>query len=741
MKHRPCRIAIAAALACQFTLTSAASSEEAEMPLPPQAEEAVAPQAPAEPQAPVEQVESAEAAPLPDEEIEAPAAGPSGAGKADNVFTLGEITVTGKTENEVSPLAPDTLDSEQLNDFSRDGLRESLDLIPGVSATPGTGSRNEAVISVRGFNRFQVPLLLDGIRLYLPADNRLDLERFLTPDLAEIQVSKGYVSVLNGPDGMGGAINLVTRKPTKPIEGELLYRARFSDNGHFNGYTGYASVGTRQESFYAQAGIEQRDIRGWALSDKFKPTAAENGGQRDHTDSKDWRANLKFGFTPNATDEYTLNFMKQEGEKHGIGSVTGTSTISTWDWPVWDVTNLYWLSHTQLGEKSYIKTKAYYGKYKNELVRYYNVTLADKMDTSHYDDSNYGVQVEVGTDLIAGHTIKASIYYRRDNHTEWSVTHGTPGSVEPKQDNKEDTFSVALEETWHVTPKFDLVFGVSRDARFSHKAEAYGDDDNNNLTPSVLYDQPIADKWATNWQTAAIWRYSDTGKAHFFFSDRTRFPTIFDRFSETWGTGASNPTLKPERAHNFELGIEDRIAPNVVGSAAIFYNEVKDVMRRVRLTSPPYPLAYSGKNQTQNLDKAYYSGIELGISATPTETLEVGANYAYVETTIKNVDDPKAKLDTTPRHQAFLYAKWKPVPKLTIIPALELSDDRWSQDDSNNYMRTGAYELLSLKIAYELLPGWEVSLTGRNLLDKNYATSYGYPQEGRNYLLSTRLKF
>ena len=40
---------------------------------------------------------------------------------------------------------------------------------------------------------------MDGVRIYLPYDNRLDFNRFLTPDLSEIQVEKGYVSVLNGP--------------------------------------------------------------------------------------------------------------------------------------------------------------------------------------------------------------------------------------------------------------------------------------------------------------------------------------------------------------------------------------------------------------------------------------------------------------------------------------------------------------------------------------------------------------
>ena len=84
-----------------------------------------------------------------------------------------------------------------------------MKLVPGVTSTlDGTGRRNERGIFVRGFGRWQVPLAIDGIRIYLPADNRLDFNRFLTQDLAKIEVQKGYVSVLDGPGGMGGAINL-----------------------------------------------------------------------------------------------------------------------------------------------------------------------------------------------------------------------------------------------------------------------------------------------------------------------------------------------------------------------------------------------------------------------------------------------------------------------------------------------------------------------------------------------------
>ena len=93
-------------------------------------------------------------------------------------------------------------------------------MMPGVVSTfDANGRRNESDIFVRGFGRWQVPLMVDGVRIYLPADNRLDFARFLTADIAEMQIQKGYASVLDGPGAMGGAINLVTRKPVEGVRG------------------------------------------------------------------------------------------------------------------------------------------------------------------------------------------------------------------------------------------------------------------------------------------------------------------------------------------------------------------------------------------------------------------------------------------------------------------------------------------------------------------------------------------
>ncbi|MGP1716685.1 MAG: TonB-dependent receptor plug domain-containing protein [Methylophilus sp.] len=690
---------------------------------------------------------------------------------SSNVFTLGQITVTGNRDSE-NPLGTATLDREQLWDFGKNGVADALNLIPGVATTmvSGQGRRNESDISLRGLDRTRVPLTIDGIRLFLPADNRIDFSRFLTADLSEIQVAKGYVSVINGPDGMGGAINLVTRKPVKNFEGEVRYSALLGNNGQHDGDIWYANLGGKQEKFYWQASLQQRDIDGWRLSRDYKsdlPATAPNyqgSGLRNFSDSSDWRGSVKLGFTPNETDEYSFNYSKQSGEKRRAPPVRGNDDVQStgantrvWDWPIWDTSSLYFLSNTQLGSKTYLKSRAFYNTFNNQLD-FYTVApgggnrLGTLANSSTYDDNSKGFSVELGTTYFAQQTLKTSLHYRRDEHIEMNTNRLNNSPVaannnppEPKQKTVEDIWSLALEDTWHISPTIDLVGGISRDMRGSKQAEEFNQAVS--LQPAVLFNLPVKDTNATNYQAAAIWRYQPGGKAHFSVSDRVRFSTIFERYSGRFGTAVSNPGLDPERSRNYELGIEDNLAQGVRGTAAIFHNKIKDYIQQV-----PNAVFVAGVDggffaQNQNVGEATIKGIELGLVASVFPTLEVGGNYSWIDA---EISPPPGTVTSypylaTPKNKGFLYAKWNPTNKWNIVPSYEVADQRWSSQLTGvpgpRYVETGSYSLLNLKVDYRIVNDWVVSFAANNLLDRNYELSAGYPSQGRHFLLSTRYQF
>jgi iron complex outermembrane receptor protein len=126
----------------------------------------------------------------------------------DDIFDLGVIEVNAKVEQ---PSDKETLTYEDIARNNRNDVASALDLLPGVSVQ-NLGARNERLIYLRGFNSRQVPLFMDGIPVYAPYDGNVDLNRFTTFDIGQIDVSKGNASVLYGPNTLGGSVNLVSRR-------------------------------------------------------------------------------------------------------------------------------------------------------------------------------------------------------------------------------------------------------------------------------------------------------------------------------------------------------------------------------------------------------------------------------------------------------------------------------------------------------------------------------------------------
>src|SRR5208337_1925922 len=150
------------------------------------------------------------------------------------------------------------------------------------------------------------------------------------------------------------------------------------------------------------------------LPESFGSTPDQGWGFRQGTGTYDWNVNAKVGWTPNATDEYSLSFRHQEGKKGAPYNVVDPlSGQSAWTWPYWNTQSLYFLSNTKLGETSYVKTKAYWNKFDNDLLAYSNqwvpIQNTPAAFNSVYNDSALGAGVEAGTVIAGVDTVKASL--------------------------------------------------------------------------------------------------------------------------------------------------------------------------------------------------------------------------------------------------------------------------------------------------------------------------------------------
>ena len=89
-------------------------------------------------------------------------------------------------------------------------------------------------------------------------------------NISEVQVSKGYSSPLLGPNGMGGAVNLVTRQPEKKFQADVLMGTGSGDQ-----LLSSVNIGSRWEKFYFQGTFD------WLQSDYF-PLSGNFPGSKFH---------------------------------------------------------------------------------------------------------------------------------------------------------------------------------------------------------------------------------------------------------------------------------------------------------------------------------------------------------------------------------------------------------------------------------------------------------------------------
>jgi iron complex outermembrane recepter protein len=642
-----------------------------------------------------------------------------------NTFNLGEVLVTAPNDSAVTG-SSDTVTQSQMRLLNRETVGTAINTLPGVTLSEG-GPRNEQTIQLRGFDLRQVPVFIDGVPVYVSYDGYVDLARFNTFDLASVQVAKGFSSVLYGPNTLGGAINLVSRKPSKEFEGDITVGLKTDKDFKYNGYRTDINAGGNYGTWYWQASGSMLDTNRYRMSSDFKPTAYEDGGVRDNSYSQDGKINLKIGITPREGDEYSLNYISQRGSKGNpvYAGSDNTQSIRYWRWPEWDKDSLYFISRTGIGQSSYLKVRAFYDKFSNILNSYddasYSSMTRSYAFTSIYNDHSYGASTEFGTTINQQNTLKFALHLKQDKHEEHNKGN-------PVQNFEDRTTSLAVEDTHQITEKLALVLGVSRDRRETLEAEGL-----NNANQLYDFKKGDADSW--NPQAGLFYKPNATDEVHATISRKSRFPTMKDRYSGRFGRAVPNPDLDTEFSTNYELGASGFVTSKLKLMASVFYYDTTDLIQSVNLANSA---CSSGSQcvQFRNVGKVLTSGTELGFAAFPTDTLEIGANYTYLDRDNKSSDD---KLTDIPREKLFGYGKWQANDMWSLVASTEVNSSRYSSTTGSRV--SGGFGIANTKVVYQRSAIWSGEFGINNLFDRNYTYIEGYPLPGRNMFLNVTRRF
>lgn len=149
--------------------------------------------------------------------------------EADTMLTLQEVTVNTNFLNaNIAPLSLTTISPADINRHpAAPNFVEMLQAVPGVYATPSTGSYGDATLNMRGFKQDNISVLLNGISIQGLTSGSMYWSNWMALSDAthSVQVQKGIGGSMLADCAMGGMVNIVTNHSGAQPAGKLDFQA------------------------------------------------------------------------------------------------------------------------------------------------------------------------------------------------------------------------------------------------------------------------------------------------------------------------------------------------------------------------------------------------------------------------------------------------------------------------------------------------------------------------------------
>lgn len=641
------------------------------------------------------------AAPLPEEPARAGASGAPEAG-GDEAPPSPPPAVAG-----AAGIAVRTLTREELEAHGARSVAEALARHPAIDTA--TNSRGDHVVMLRGFEPRETVVLLDGVPTYVPYDGQIDLDLVPAGLVDHVTVVAGPGSVLWGPNGLGGAINVVTRPPGEAPPVETTFEA--SGRGH----------GARLEAVHAgragpagwvlAGGVD--DLHAFPLSGRFVPARNEDGGDRENSDRRLRR--LLGGLELDAGDDHRLRlsgFILDAQRGVPPSTVAADARVRWWRMNAWRVAGAS-LGHSgRYGPRLQLDELVWARWYDNlfdgyDDARYATQALPRSFHT-WYHDRAFGGRVRLtgpfaGGDWASVLRAWAGVQHDRHREDEGPEVERTLLTLAPQ-------FEQTFDRRWRLTA------GLQLDVEFP------GD------TPDVSLEP------ALGWGPLVALRCEplDEVSVEAVAARRSRFPSLKERFSWALGQRDPNPTLGPETAWHFGLELAWRPLDWLELRAGGYDAEVAGLIAAVHVNSMV--------DQLRNVEAARLAGAELQVALEPLAGLRFDLSYRYLFARRLDVEPPEDALPYRPEHTASLGASAAPWPWLEVSTFVRLVGPQPFEDtETRRWATLGTYVVWDARLDLRPFAWLDVYARATNLLDADYQTEYGFPSPGWQIWLGARI--
>ena len=574
-----------------------------------------------------------------------------------------------------------------------------------------TNSRGETLFYLRNSGKRRLSLLIDGIPLNIPWDNRIDLSLIPTTAISKIMITKGIPSVIYGPNSLGGVINISTLEADESSNrGEL--KLSVGENGLKSFSTFYGSK-QGEFSYLLSAGYSERDS--YKLPSQFSSHANPGSARlNSYYNGYNFLGKIKKRYSGNSEIGFSVSYLSKE---KGVPPEIGVSKIRYWKYPeISDLSVTVNGVHRFPSSNSFLTYAVNLTEYHSLINQFTNGSYNVLDETEKGDDYTYFGRA-IYTMLFGGSSIlKLSGSGYASTHYE-DISSGTP-LIEEKNIYSQNVFSVGAEYEY-IHNKLSVNFGAGIDGAATPKT-------GNKPQKSSTYD--------FGFNSGLVYSFGKNLSVRLNAGRKTRFPTMREMFSGALGKFELNPNLKAEAAHSGEAGIVYSFYNGNIESD-LFLTYITDGIVRTKLSN--------GKYKRINKSALRNYGIETELEYDIAGFLKMRVNASFISSFAKNSKGEfKDTVEYAPRIIAggsFTYTLYR---ASFLIGASYIGNEY--EAENPYFVKLPDYLLINFRVGY-LLSIFNTKTTfyfrADNLTDKLYYTQFGLPEPGREFRIGFKMKY
>ena len=590
-------------------------------------------------------------------------------------LTLEEIEVTTplRVPEKAKNVIADTtvITSDEIKRAGLSSLPQLLQQQPGVEVTNAGGPGKTSSVNIRGTSSTHSIILIDGLRVGSSTTGTSAIENIPLSQIERIEIVRGPVSSLYGQDGIGGVIQIFTKKGKKGFHpyvsaGYGRYKTKEVAAG--------ISAGNESTSFAINLAGINTDAFSAFVPDDSKASNTQNIDKDNYKNrsvssslSHQFNEEIKIDFQyflstgKNMFDNRYANFDAtyvdyKDKTKQEAYSVMLTGNISD-----------YWESSLKIGKSSDLYSAQQ--KYDNELFKY-NAGEVDKYETSEYQLAwQNNINLDYGSLVLLYDFLKEEIDTTQPYDKSKRTNNGFV--VGYNIQHEKHTIQTSLREDFNS--QYD-----------------------NETTGSIGYAYQINPEWriSSSYGTAFV---------------APSFNYLY------WASGTSalgNPDLKPEKSKNIEASLRYQDSSSSI-SLTGYQNTIDDFIIYSYISA-------NNRENTRNTD-AKIQGL----------TVAADKSFGNFETkaSITTESPQNRQSDTNLPRRANLYgsANFNYYVQDWIFGLEQIGSGSRYNDAANNEKIEG-YMITNLVTNYVFNEKFTINIRLDNALDKDYALAYEGPQ-------------